>query len=297
MKHHPFHIQLVFNKQTINFQYFFVPFFRSVNITIMKSYCLITGAASGIGLEFSKLLAKENHQLILVDKNRDELKIIKQKLEQQFHSEIHILSYDLSQPGVAKQIFNDLEERLIKINILINNAGFGVFGYFHEANWEKQLELLRLTIETNTHLLRIFLKDMLDRNSGRILNVTSIAAFQPGPLMAVYYASKAYLLSLSRAISNEVKGTGVSVTTLCPGMTRTNFQSFNGNPNPKYGIFCATPEHVAAFGYKALKKSKSVAIPYFYNRIIANIHRLLPFDTATQFSRRLQEKNRNKILN
>ncbi|WP_163322067.1 SDR family NAD(P)-dependent oxidoreductase [Draconibacterium mangrovi] len=263
----------------------------------MNSYCLITGAASGIGLEFAKLLAREDHQLILVDKNMEQLMIAKQKLEHQFHSEILILNYDLSQQGVAEKIFKDLEDRLIKINILINNAGFGVFGYFHEANWEKQLELLRLTIETNTHLLRIFLKDMLTRNSGRILNVTSIAAFQPGPLMAVYYASKAYLLSLSRAISNEVKGTGVSVTTLCPGMTRTNFQSFNGNPNPKYGLFCTTAEHVAAFGYKALMKSKSIAIPCFYNRVIANIHRLLPFDTATQFSRKLQERNRENLLN
>ncbi|HYQ55704.1 MAG TPA: SDR family oxidoreductase [Draconibacterium sp.] len=263
----------------------------------MNSYCLITGAASGIGLEFAKLLAREGHLLILVDKNMNQLMIVRQQLEQQFQTEILILNYDLSRQGAAKKIFNDLEERSMKINILINNAGFGVFGYFHEANWDKQLELLRLTIETNTHLMRLFLKDMLARNSGRILNVTSIAAFQPGPLMAVYYASKAYLLSLSRAISNEVKGTGVSVTTLCPGMTRTNFQSFNGNPTPKYGLFCASPEHVAAFGYKALLKSKSVAIPCFYNRIIANIHRLLPFDTATQFSRKLQEKNRNKVLN
>lgn len=263
----------------------------------MNSYCLITGAASGIGLEFAKLLAREEHQLILVDKNMEQLMIAKQQLEQQFQSEIITLNYDLSQQGIAEMIYNELENRLIKINILINNAGFGIFGYFHEANWEKQLELLRLTIETNTHLLRIFLKDMLDRNSGRILNVTSIAAFQPGPLMAVYYASKAYLLSLSRAISNEVKGTGVSVTTLCPGMTRTNFQSLTGNLNPKYGLFCTSAEHVAAFGYKALMKSRSVAIPCFYNRIIANIHRFLPYDTATQFSRNLQEKNRNKLIN
>lgn len=263
----------------------------------MHQFCLITGAASGIGLAFANLLAQEDYHLVLIDKNLKELETTKSYLDQKYQTDSLILHYDLSETGVAEKIFKHLEEGGIKINILINNAGFGVFGYFHEANWEKQLELLRLTIETNTHLLRIFLKDMLERNSGKILNVTSIAAFQPGPLMAVYYASKAYLMSLSRAISNEVKGTGVSVTTLCPGMTRTKFQFSNGNPNPKYGMFCTSPERVATFGYRAMKKSKSVAIPCFYNRVIANIHRLLPLDVATQFSRTLQETNRKKIIN
>lgn len=259
----------------------------------MKQFCLITGGASGIGLAFAELLAQKNYNLVLVDKNLNELEKIKQELEQTHKAQVLIFQFNLSTPGVAQTIYNLLEERQIKISILINNAGFGVFGYFHEIEWSRQQEMLRLSVETNTHLMQLFLKDMLSRNSGKILNVASLAAFQPGPLMAVYYASKAYILSLSRAISNEVKDSNVSVTTLCPGVTRTGFQATNGNPDPNYSALSASPKRVAEYGYKAMLKSKSVAIPCFYNRVIANLHRFLPFGTATKISRFIQEHNRS----
>ena len=254
---------------------------------------MITGGASGIGSEFAKLLAKENYHLVLIDKNIDELEKTKLEIKEESQVKILVYQYDLSTPGIAETIFNTLEEQQIKISILINNAGFGVFGYFHELEWSRQQEMLRLSVETNTHLMQLYLKDMLSRNSGRILNVASIAAFQPGPLMAVYYASKAYILSLSRALSNEVKDTNVSVTTLCPGVTRTGFQATNGNPDPHYSAFSTSPKRVAEYGYKAMLKSKSVAIPCFYNRVIANLHRILPFNTTTKISRLIQERNRS----
>lgn len=260
----------------------------------MKKYCLITGAASGIGLEFAKMLIKDHYCLVLIDLNWRKLVKIKETLGAEYNEEVIILKYDLCVPGIAQKIYNEIKKMKIVVDIIINNAGYGIFGLFHEIAWEKQFSLIQLTVVTNTHLTKLFLNDMLSRNRGKILNVSSIAAFQPGPLMSIYYASKTYLLSFGRAISNELKGTNVTLTTLCPGMTKTMFQKRNGNLNPSFGFLCASPEYVALYGYRALKKGKSVAIPCFYNRIISNIHRFLPLEFATNLSRAIQERNRIK---
>lgn len=259
----------------------------------MNKYCLITGAASGIGYEFAKLFLKDSHNLVLIDKNYEKLHEIKQDFNAHYQSDVVIMSFDLSQPDIAKIIYEEIIKLHIQIDVLINNAGFGIHGYFYSINWKNQFDLIQLTVVTNTHLTKLFLADMLERNSGKILNVSSIAAFQPGPLMSVYYATKSYLLSFSLAIADELKGTNVTVTALCPGMTKTSFQKTNGNENPKYGILCSSASNVAKIGYRALKKGKSVVIPCLYNRVIANIHRFVPLTIATKLSRALQEKNRN----
>ena len=259
----------------------------------MKKYCLITGAASGIGFEFAKIFTEHSYNLVLVDINFEELKKIKQNLELKHEVDIHIMNYDLSLPDIAVNIYNKIADLNIKIEVLINNAGFGIYGFFKDISWSKHMDLIQLTVVTNTQLIKLFLNDMLERNSGKILNVSSIAAFQPGPLMSTYYATKTYLLFLSQAIANELIGTNITVTALCPGMTKTMFQKTNGNENPNFGLFSASAHYVAKYGFQAMEKGKVVAIPCFYNRIIANIHRLLPLNLATKISRTIQENSGN----
>lgn len=260
----------------------------------MKEFCLVTGASSGIGYEFAKILIAHSYNLVLIDLNIKKLREIKQRFENQFNNEVIIMHKDLSKQEIANEIYTELEKSNIKIEILINNAGFGVFGFFESLEWEKQFKLIQLSVITTTHLTKLFLKNMIKQNYGKILNVSSIAAFQPGPLMSIYYATKAYLLSFTRAIANELRDTNITVTVLCPGMTKTNFQYSTGNEQPSFGRLCCSAERVAKYGFDAMIKGKTVAIPCYYNRIIANIHRLLSFNQATNLSRFLQERNRKQ---
>ncbi|MGD9931109.1 MAG: SDR family NAD(P)-dependent oxidoreductase [Mangrovibacterium sp.] len=173
---------------------------------------LVTGAASGLGFEFSNLLAQDSFDLVLVDVDEQKLLATKQKIRDIYPVHVETIICDLCQPGCVVAIYEQLEGR--NIDILINNAGFGLYGFFSKTEWELEESMIYLHILTLTHLTKLILKDMINVNNGKILNVSSVAAFQPGPLMAVYYATKAYILSFSEALSNEVKGTGVSVTVL-----------------------------------------------------------------------------------
>ena len=253
---------------------------------------LITGAASGIGYELACLLAKDNYALILVDIDEKKLKDAKQKILTIGSTEIELLIKDLSQPNSAKEIMNSINN--LSIDILVNNAGFGLFGAFSNTDWERESEMIHLHTYTATHLTKLVLKGMVERNSGKILNVASLAAFQPGPLMAIYYATKSYILSFSEAIANELKGTGVSLTVLCPGQTRTAFQRVVSNSSSKnkidFNIAC--PKYVARYGYKALLKGKTVAIPGRFNKFLSVLPRIIPRGTATYLVRKIQEKNR-----
>ena len=261
----------------------------------MKKTCLITGAASGIGYEFAKIFHSHNYNLVLIDLNIERLIEIKKDFEIVTYSNTILLHKDLSKPNIAEEIYEELIALKISIDVLINNAGFGIHGFFHKTDWNHQKNLINLTVLTTTHLTKLFLKDMVQRNSGKILNVSSIASFQPGPLMSVYYASKAFLTSFSQAISNELKGTNVSVTLLCPGMTKTGFQKTTGNEKGKFGMLISSPQKVAEYGYKAMLKDKMVAIPCFYNRIIANIQRFITWKQAVRLSRFMQERNRKSV--
>lgn len=253
---------------------------------------LVTGAASGLGLELALLLAKDSYNLILIDIDEENLQRSQEQISAENEVDIQLLTKDLSKPNVAEEIFREINQT--PIDVLINNAGFGLFGTFTDTDWERESQMLNLHIMTTTHLTKLLLKGMVEKDSGRILNMSSLAAFQPGPLMSLYYASKAYILSFSEAIANELKGTGVTVTVLCPGQTNTSFQSVvsDSSSDNKIGFNIACPKSVALYGYKAMMKGKTVAIPGKINKFLATIHRFVTRGMATKIIRNIQEKNR-----
>jgi short-subunit dehydrogenase len=254
---------------------------------------LVTGAASGLGFELSLLLAKDSYDLILIDIDSQNLEQAKIAILKKYQTKITLLVKDLSRVNIAQDIYDDLNKT--RIDVLINNAGFGLFGTFHDTDWDRESQMLNLHILTTTHLIKLILPDMVERGSGKILNLSSLAAFQPGPLMALYYASKAYLLSFSQAISNELKGTGVSVTVLCPGPTKTSFQEVvsEGTCENKISFNMACPKRVAAYGYKAMQNGRVVAIPGNFNKFLSILPRMLTRNRTTKIVRKIQDKNRN----
>lgn len=258
----------------------------------MTKTALVTGAASGLGYELSVLLAKDNYNLILVDIDETNLKKVKTVLNTTYKCQIQIIIKDLSKPNVAYEIVKEINP--VSIDVLINNAGFGLFGTFSGTDWQRESDMLHLHILTTTHLTKLLLDGMLKRGSGKILNMSSLAAFQPGPLMSIYYASKAYMLSFSEAIANELIGTGITVTALCPGPTSTDFQSVvsENTLDNKIGFNMACPSKVALYGYNAMKKGKTVAIPGKFNKFLSVLPRILTRNRATSIVRRIQDKNR-----
>ena len=228
----------------------------------------------------------------MVDIDEKNLTKVKTQIVKTFGIEVITLTKDLSLPNVAQDIVDAIKYETI--DVLVNNAGFGLFGSFAETNWERESEMLHVHVLTTTHLTKLVLETMIKRNSGKILNIASLAAFQPGPLMSIYYASKAYLLSFSEAISNELKDTGVTVTVLCPGPTRTSFQETVSSDSSQnkitFNMACA--KEVAHYGYKAMNKGKMYAIPGRINKFLAIIPRLISRHMAVRIVRRIQEKNR-----
>jgi len=254
---------------------------------------LVTGAASGLGLELALLLAKDSYNLILIDVDPEKLEHAKTFILNSYSVEITLFIKDLSVANVANDIYDAIKG--ISIDVVINNAGFGLFGTFCDTDWERESQMLHLHVLTATHLIKLLLPDMVKRGSGKILNLSSLAAFQPGPMMALYYASKSYLLSFSQAISNELKGTGVTVTALCPGPTKTAFQSVvsHDNVENKIAFNMACPKRVAAYGYKAMQNGRVVAIPGTFNKFLSILPRMLTRNRATIIVRKIQDKNRD----
>ncbi len=246
-----------------------------------------------MGYELTLLLAKDAYKLILVDIDSAKLAQVQTEVETQFNVEVTALIKDLSLPNVSQDIINDIGD--VPIDILINNAGFGLFGTFAETNWERESAMLHVHIVTTTHLTKLVLDGMVKRGSGKILNMSSLAAFQPGPLMSIYYASKSYMLSFSEAIANELKGTGVTVTAFCPGPTKTAFQETVSEDtcDNKITFNMACAKDVALYGYKAMLKGKSYAIPGRFNKVLAVIPRFITRNAATTIVRKLQAKNRS----
>lgn len=253
---------------------------------------LITGGASGLGYELALLLAKDGYNLVLIDIDAEKLQEVKQGIETDFAVNVQIYAKDLSVVNISEEIM--LELKGLPIDVLVNNAGFGLFGSFWETDWEREKQMLHLHVITTTHLTKLVLKDMIQRGSGKILNLSSLAAFQPGPLMSLYYATKGYILSFSEAIANELKGTGVTVTALCPGPTKTSFQKVvsNASSENKITFNMANAKEVAAYGYKAMNKGKVYAIPGKFNKLLATLPRFIPRNTAATIVKRIQEKNR-----
>lgn len=251
---------------------------------------LITGASSGIGYELAKQFAKNKINLVLVARSENKLNELAQDLTKEFGVVCYVISKDLSNYYTAKEIHDECDSKNIRIDFLVNNAGFGDSGFFHESSWPKQEEMINLNITTLTYLTHLFLKDMIKKRSGKILNVASTAAFQPGPFMSVYYATKAYVLSFSEALSSELEDHGITVTALCPGPTKSDFVNKANLGNSKlFNRNIPSSEEVAKYGYAAMMKGKPVAIHGFLNTVMATCIRFTPRSVIRNIIRSLQK--------
>jgi short-subunit dehydrogenase len=253
---------------------------------------LITGSSNGIGLELAKVHASKGGNLVLVARNKAKLDELKVELERQYKITVYTIGKDLSLPHAAQEVYDEIKSQQIQIDYLVNNAGFGDFGMFVETDWNKELQMINLNITTLTHFTKLYVRDMVKRGSGKILNVASTAAFQSGPTMAVYYATKAYVLSFSEALDNEVSNKGVSVTTLCPGPTESGFQAAAAmeESNLVKGKKLPSSREVAEYGYASMMKGKTVAIHGMMNYLMANSVRFLPRALVVKVTRMIQDK-------
>jgi hypothetical protein len=253
---------------------------------VPRRRALVTGASGGIGLEIAKLLAQDDHDLVLVARSGGKLEEIAQDLRARYGVSVETIAKDLATAPAARELFEEAKW----CDVLVNNAGFATHGMFSQNDLDEELGELQLNIVTLTELTKRFLGGMLERKFGRILNVASTAAFQPGPLMAVYYASKAYVLSFSEAIADELKGSGVSVTCLCPGATDTGFQHrANVQSVPLFKLGVADAGSVAKAGYDGMMREKSLVIPGFKNKLVAASNRFAPRKLVTKISRAVIE--------
>jgi short-subunit dehydrogenase len=256
-----------------------------------RKTALITGASSGIGYELARIFAKEGHNVILVARSKETLEKLAWELQETHSINAWSFPIDLSDPTAPNQIYEFAQRESLLVDSLVNNAGFATGGPFSEADIRTQLEMMQVNVVSLVHLTKLFLPDMLQRKEGRILNLSSMAAFVPGPLMAVYYASKVFVLSFSEALANELKGSGVSVTALCPGPTRTAFEKNPGVGGTKLfrqgGVM--EVEAVALAGYRGLMNGETVVIPGLRNKVMQVVARLAPRSVAVRAARRLNE--------
>ena len=255
-----------------------------------KGTALITGATQGIGRELAWCFARGGFDVVLVARDREKLKKVAATLQQKFGVRAVILVKDLSRPNAPQKVFDELQRAQIEIDVLVNNAGFGAFGMFDQSDIDTTMQMLNLNINALTHLTRLFVPPMKQRGRGRVLNVASTAAFQPGPLMAVYYASKSYVLSFSEALSNELEKTSVTVTCLCPGPTKSEFQNRAQMTNSKlFENSMMSAAQVAREGYAATMRGQVLIIPGRSNAMWAFLTRLLPRHLAPKIVRRIQD--------
>jgi len=226
----------------------------------MKATALITGASSGIGKELARCHARAGGNLVITARRDEALQQLKAELEDEYDSDVVCIATDLTDRGSPKQVYDQLQKQHVTIDALINNAGFGGHGLFYERDWAKDRAMIELNVMAVTELCHLFLPGMVARGRGRILNVASTAGFMPGPMQAVYYATKAYVLSLSQAIAEELRNTDVTVTALCPGPVATEFAEVGNLEDVPAFKDPASPKAVAEVGYEAMQKGKLVAI-------------------------------------
>ena len=227
---------------------------------------LITGASSGIGEELARLFAQDRSNLVLVARNREKLDLLAGELRAEHGIQVEVLAEDLAEGATPQAIFDKLAAKGIAVDVLVNNAGFGARGSINDLPLQKQMDMLQVNVTSLTHLTRLFLPDMVQRNHGGILNVGSTAGFQPGPYMAVYYATKAYVVSFTEALAEELAGTAIKVTCLAPGATATGFKAAANLENSllfKLGAMDA--KAVAALGYRGFRRGKVIVIPGLKN--------------------------------
>jgi short-subunit dehydrogenase len=252
---------------------------------------LITGGSSGIGLALAREIAAHGHDVVLSARNRDALEAAAGAIEGKYGVRADVIPADLRSADAADKLYQTISNQKLDIGILVNNAGFGLGGEFLETDLQREVEMIQVNITAVTQLTKMFAAGMVRRRSGRVMNVASTAAFQPGPLMAVYYATKAYVLSFSQAVAEELRDTGVTVTALCPGATATAFaetaEISNTRLFTRLGVDDA--ESVAAYGYKAMMRGERIAIPRLRDRVMVQAERITPRALVTTITRRLQE--------
>jgi len=260
--------------------------------TLRKS-ALITGASGGIGVELARLFARDGYDLVLVAPDQDKLARLAEQLDRDHSIAVRTLPKDLSNPEAPAQIHAELAAASVRVDVLVNNAGFGLAGRFAELGIEGTLQMMQLNMVALTHLTRLFLDDMLARGDGKILNLGSITGFMPGPFWSVYCATKAYVNSFSEALANEVAGSGVTVTVLCPGPTATGFAARGGMGESRaYRGATLDAGAVARLGYRGLMRGQTVVVPGWRNRLIAVAVRVTPRRAVAGITRRLYEPNR-----
>jgi len=222
----------------------------------MKNTALITGASSGIGAELAKIHAEKTGDLVIVARRKEKLDKLKQEIESKYNRDVLVVDMDLTEESAARDLYKILDDKGITIDYLINNAGFGGRGKFHERTWESDLSMIQLNVVALTDITRKFLPAMVKRDSGRVLNVSSTASLMPGPLQAVYFATKAYVTSFSNAIAEELHDTKVTVTALMPGATDTEFAQRADMENTDLFDQAFSAHDVALTGYKAMMDGK-----------------------------------------
>ena len=232
-------------------------------------YVLITGATSGIGYEIASIYAANHYGLVIVSSNEDHLKDTKEKLEREFQVSVHAFVQNLAVQNAAENVYQYVKKENIIVSVLVNNAGYGLVGETHEIELRQDIDMITVNVESLVSLCKLFIPQMIENKKGKILNVASTGAFQPGPFTSTYFASKAFVLSYSKAIRYELKTKGIHVTTLCPGATKTNFFSREKTKIPAGAM---SPKVVAALAIKGLDCNKEVVIPGAVNRLI----RMLP---------------------
>jgi len=270
---------------------FAVEVYKAFYMNASSQTVLITGASGGIGYELAKLFARDHHNLVLVARSADKLAQVSTEL-QAYGVAVKTIALDLAADPAPKFLFDQLQGAGASIDILVNNAGYGAFGDFAQMREEEILGQIHLNITALTQLTRLFLPPMLQRHSGRIMNVASTAGFQAGPLMAVYYATKAYVISFSEAIANELRHSGVTVTCFCPGATHTGFAKRAGNDQSRLfkQLGAMSAEKVALDGYRAVMEGRTLAISGAHNWLVAESTRFAPRKVVTAISRWVVEK-------
>jgi uncharacterized protein len=251
----------------------------------MKEFVLITGATAGIGYELAKLFAADNFNLVLVARDEVRLKNVATELRNAHKIEAIVLPKDLSNNSAPQEIFETLRDT--PVSVLVNNAGFGSQGPFIDEKLELSLKMMGVNMDTLVELTRLFLPPMLFRRQGRILNVGSTAGFQPGPFTNIYYATKAFVFSFSVALAEELAGTGITVTTLCPGFTKTEFHQRAGMERSSRWLPMMSAHEVARIGYRGLMSGKRIVIPGWRNKITAAVSRRLPATFTAGIVRRM----------
>ena len=265
---------------------------RVIFSRMAKKTALITGGSIGIGFELGRQFAAHGHDLVLVARNADQLEAAAGKIEGKYGVSVRTIAMDLVDPASPPRLFDTLTGDNVAIDFLVNNAGFGLGGDFIDTDIDRELDMIQVNCSAVVHLTKLFLPAMVKRKEGRILNLASLASFQAGPRHAIYYASKAFVLSFSEAIAEELRRTGVTVTALCPGPTESGFAERAGTQRSRLFTQAkvATAEEVAQYGYAAMMKGTRVAIPGLQNKLLLQAQRIAPRILVNKITARMQDQ-------